>query len=128
MKIAVIPEQKWKWFGHAGHFCAADSCRFHLCTQVGRYLISTVGDCYLNSASGERVTLGAGKDSFFETYVFRVQPGKRCIDSSCGCGQPNIDLCEIEGVRVATARKATAQHISACRRYANGTQKKTRVA
>jgi hypothetical protein len=33
-----------RWFGHAGHFICAEWCRFHLCTQVGPYLISTVGE------------------------------------------------------------------------------------
>jgi len=42
-KAAPIPESKWKWFGDAGHFICSQWCQFHLCTLVGKYLISTVG-------------------------------------------------------------------------------------
>lgn len=35
---------KWKWFGHVGHLCVGRDCEFHLCTQVGKYLVSTLGD------------------------------------------------------------------------------------
>src|SRR5919106_127620 len=33
-----------KWFGHAAHFICGRWCRFHLATQVGDYLVSTVGE------------------------------------------------------------------------------------
>lgn len=26
----VVPPAQWKWFGYAGHFIAADSCRFRM--------------------------------------------------------------------------------------------------
>jgi hypothetical protein len=39
-----IPVHNWKWFGSAAHFICGRWCRFHLATQVGRYLISTVGE------------------------------------------------------------------------------------
>ena len=33
----------WEWFGLSGHFIYAYRCRFHLCTKVGPWLVSTVG-------------------------------------------------------------------------------------
>ncbi len=40
----TTPESEWRWFGNAGHLCVADWCRFHLCTQIGPFLVSTVGE------------------------------------------------------------------------------------
>jgi len=110
----MTPENKWKWFGHAGHFCGGNSCRFHLCTKVGKYLISSVGDYYCND---KRKTLGAGDDSFFETYVFRVTYGVKCTNKTCNCKLPNIDLSEIEGIRTATAGAAAKTHMAMCQKY-----------
>jgi hypothetical protein len=42
-----------KWFGHAGHFILGHRCRFHLCTQVGKYLVSTVGELWHERGSRE---------------------------------------------------------------------------
>ena len=106
---------EWTWYGHAGHLCVGHHCRFHLCTKIGEYLISTVGDCFLN---GTRTKIGAGDDSFFETYVFTVLPGSSCTDSACMCGMPNIDLENINGIRCATAGEAAKTHIEMCRKYA----------
>lgn len=39
----MIPHAEWRWFGDVGHFICGQWCRFHLCTQVGDYLVSTVG-------------------------------------------------------------------------------------
>ena len=38
-----------KWFGSPGHFICSFDCRFHLCTQVGDYLVSTVGELFFDS-------------------------------------------------------------------------------
>ena len=40
----MINKADWEWYGNAGHFICGHSCRFHLCTKVGSYLISTVGE------------------------------------------------------------------------------------
>lgn len=39
----MVPESEWRWFGLAGHFVCGRWCRFHLCTAVGEYMVSTVG-------------------------------------------------------------------------------------
>lgn len=109
-----MSESDWKWFGYPGHFCAAQSCMFRMCTQVGDYLISTVGD-YRPPHKEERQTIGAGSDAYFETYVFKA--GKPCEIEGCGCGLPAIDLHEIDGERAATAGEATTKHYEYCRKY-----------
>lgn len=114
-----IPKAEWKWFGYPGHFICSQWCLFRLCTQVGDYLISTVGD-YRPPLSGEqskpRTTIGAGKDSFFETYVFKA--GKPCTEKGCGCGMPSLDdASEIDGERAATAGAAAEAHMRYCLKY-----------
>ena len=42
----MIEEKEWKWYGNAGHFIGSNSCRFHLCTEIGDFLVSTVGDYF----------------------------------------------------------------------------------
>lgn len=66
----------WKWFGQAGHFIAANSCRFHLHTHVGRYCVSTVGDYHPSMMRGrgdteEPNTIGLNR--FYETMVFEIR-------------------------------------------------------
>lgn len=108
-----VARDKWEWFGYPGHFIAANSCRFRLCTKVGKYLISTVGDYEYN---GKRQTLGSGDDSFFETYVFNAGP--RCADAKCGCGQPTLaSASEIDGTRTGTAGEAQKAHLKYCAKY-----------
>lgn len=118
----VIPRSEWEWFGYAGHFICASKCRFRLCTKVGDFLISTVGDMWFpdyskGTGSKKRETFGAGENSFFETYVFRA--GARCTVADCGCNQPTLaEACEIDGERCATAGEAQALHLKYCEKYA----------
>lgn len=48
-KIKIVPREKWLWMPHAGHFIMGSSCRFHLNTKVGNYIVSTVGDYWPDS-------------------------------------------------------------------------------
>ena len=48
-----MPRSDWKWFGNAGYLIVGHMCRFHLCTQVGGYLISTVGQYWPERPSRE---------------------------------------------------------------------------
>jgi hypothetical protein len=111
-----VKKAHWKWFGHAGHLCVSNYCKFHLCTQVGKYLISSVGD--YRPHDNKRETIGAGPDAFYETYVFKVLKGTKCTDPECGCKMPEVDLSEIEGVRSATAGEAMKLHAKMCLKYA----------
>lgn len=113
----MIDQSQWIWYGHAGHLCVADFCRFHLATQVGKFMISTVGDYHL-PGNPQRQLLGAGENSFYETYVFRVVGESKCSDPTCDCGVPKIDFGEIEGIRCATAGQARKNHLRMCRKYA----------
>ena len=111
----MIDEKDWVWYGNAGHFIGGSECRFHLCTEVGDYLVSTVGE-YHPYLDKEKRTIGGGSADFYETYVFK-RTGGRC---GCDCGLPEIDLGEIEGSRWATPKEANEGHLDACKRFAVG--------
>jgi len=101
-----------KWYGNAGHFCAAINCAFHLCTEVGEYLISTVGE-YRQPEDKEISIIGVGTKGFYETFVFKTD-GARC---KCGCGLPEINLLSVEEIIYATPKEANEGHMDLCRKY-----------
>jgi hypothetical protein len=115
----MITKDQWEWFGYPGHLIVAPWCQFRLCTKVGDYLISTVGDWrppLVGEQTAPRKTIGAGDDSFFETYVFEA--GERCSHKDCGCNMPSLkDACEIDGERSGTAGAATEAHLRYCTKY-----------
>lgn len=115
--------KNWKWFGHAAHFICGAKYRFHLATQVGKYLVSTVGELwperssrevhakvydpklfekncqlkgdYFDSAYMTRFGFEEiGCDRKYETMVFKA--GKPCRSKECGCGLPK-GLPKIDG-------------------------------
>lgn len=118
--IRLYREERMKIteLGCAGHFIGARNCAFRRHTQVGkRFRISTVGE-YHPKENGPRETIGAGENSFFETYVFKTT-GKPCEDSEdCGCMEV-ADWSEIDGSRWATAGEAQKGHEAFVKKYAN---------
>ncbi len=106
----MIPQHKWKWFGYPLHFIASDSCRFRMGTLVGKFIISTVGDMFLN---GKLVEVGC--DRKYETMVFEYDS-----ECSCGCGKPNHDGSELEMRGYNDAKSATEGHLEMCKKYAKG--------
>ena len=122
-------QNEWKWFGHPGHFICGRWCRFHLCTQVGNYLISTVGQlvhprhsdgseqreaAWLEKhPNGEEI--GCGRT--YETMAFLA--GEPCKAKGCGCGLPTIDGSELDCDGYNNAASATKGHMAMCRKYAN---------
>lgn len=134
--------QDWQWFGHAGHFICAQWCRFHLCTLVGNYLVSTVGEYVPDEtvreihceARGVRLEgkgdarlvdymkkvgfqeLGFGRT--YETMIFKA--GERCTRPECGCGLPEIDGSELWAKGYTSAGDATVGHMEGCIRAAMG--------
>lgn len=41
--------ENWTWLPRPAHFCCSDKCRFHLATEVGGYIVSTVGELFFDS-------------------------------------------------------------------------------
>ena len=125
----AIPKEEWKWFGSPGHFICARWCRFHLCTQVGKFLISTVGEyVHPRHAMGfEKMEaewlesnpygedIGCGRK--YETMVFLA--GQVCTRVGCGCGMPTIDGAELDTSGYNTAGDATKGHMEMCKLFAS---------
>ena len=132
----------WKWYGNAGHFICARWCEFHLCTEVGKYLISTVGQ-YMPPESVREILAQSrgvklegqgdtrladyskkigyetlGFERTFETMVFRVG-ADRCTDSDCDCGLPLFHGDELEMIPYNRAGDACAGHLAMCEKYDN---------
>ena len=125
--VKAVDPSTWRWFGTPGHFICARWCRFHLCTKVGRFLVSTVGEYlhpYVLGARNEAEEaeylrkngyMKIGRARKYETMVFRA--GKRC---SCGCGLPRIAGPELITLPANTAKDASANHYAACLKWSKG--------
>lgn len=140
----TIPKADWKWYGGPGHFIMASCCRFHLCTEIGSHLVSTVGELWPRLSSRiihakcydpEWLTANLHRkgDDFdhaymqrfgyedircnrkFETIVFSTT-GARC---ECGCGLPRIIPSELNCEGYNDAASATAGHMALCVEYSN---------
>jgi len=98
------------YYGTAAHFIAGESCRFHIATEIGDVLVSTVGDCRIGDTK-EPIEIGYGR--LYETMAFRLT-GDRC---KCGCGLPLLDGREIDFAGYNTAGEANAGHEDMCRKY-----------
>jgi len=133
-----------RWFGHAAHFILGHRCRFHLATQVGKYLVSTVGELWSERPTREiiarsddpkwleanRHLLGddfdhayfkrfgydtVGCDRKYETMVFKA--GAPCKSKDCGCGLPTIDGSEQDFAGYNDAGSATAGHLKLVKKW-----------
>lgn len=102
------PPETWKWYGRPGHFCGSADCRFHLTTQVGPYLVSTVGD-YRLPGECTRTNLGPNPEDDYETMVFRVSG-----TCECGCGRPDHNGQELKANWHTSALSAEAGHYALC--------------
>ena len=141
MKNVII-----KHFGHAGHFICANDCRFHLCTQVGKYLVSTVGEMFPDSNVREIIAktrgvvlegigdarradymkkigfeeIGYGRK--YETMVFAA--GNPCDAKGCNCGLPSINGSEIDSAIANDAKTATEGHRRLVEKYRRKSMRK----
>lgn len=120
MPTKQITADRWQWFGMAGHLIVANYCQHHLCTRVGRYLISTVGNYY---PDGKPNGLKTGRDMvgcdrYFETFVFDL--GKKPGQCDCGCGLPTPQggMSDIDALPANDEPTADKNHIKLCRKYA----------
>jgi hypothetical protein len=125
-----IPVKDWKWFGSAGHYICGRWCRFHMCTLVGKYLISTVGE-YVHPRHGQGsesreaewlLKNWPGEDigykRKYETMVFPT--GELCKVKDCQCGMPTIYGNNIDTVGYNGRKDAVEGHYTLCHKVANG--------
>lgn len=111
----MIPQDEWRWFGHAGHFIASRRCLFHLHTRVGGYRISTVGNYFPRDADEEPTEVGYRR--LYETFVFRISG--ECCECDPPCGQGELeDWNEIDSLSANDQMAAEANHLTLCQKYA----------
>ncbi len=145
----MLDQSQWKWYGHAGHFICSRWCRFHLCTEVGNFLISTVGEywpdrpvreihaqvqdpiwlsenCHLKGNSFDAAYMsrfGFERLGAGEDSIYETLvfrlTGERCATTDCGCGLPTPHWSEVDGRRAAKAGEATKNHYEFCETYAD---------
>lgn len=108
-----------KHFGSPGHCIIAHSCIFHLFTQVGAFMVSTIGDYKSPIADG---FTDVGYQRKFETMVFNASN----VPCECGCGAPQIDdWAEIECQGYQTRNEANSGHAETITKYLNLQQNQT---
>lgn len=139
--LLYSPDQ-WEWFGSPGHLIVAEDCRFHLCTKVGPWLVSTVGEWLPDSSSwhiyaesrgitladrGDAaradfknkigyIEIGSGRK--YETMVFRLSD-ERCTAEGCECGMPVVhEWGEIDSDGYNLRGDAQRGHYAMCERWA----------
>jgi hypothetical protein len=100
-----VSRETWQWFGQAGHFVAADRCRFHLHTHVGPFCVSTVGAFFVHDDDRGPTAIGA-PDRTYETMVFR-------LDKDGETDGSDIDMSPYNDLDAANAG-----HIAMCERWA----------
>lgn len=131
----MINPKDWQWFGFAGHFICGSWCRFHLCTKVGKYVVSTVGFLVSPSdAKGSEVAESEflaknpngrtiGYNRTYETMVFKFK--KLCKVKDCNCGQPRIVPSELDFKGYNLAGEATKGHMELCLKWAKAQKAQT---
>lgn len=112
----MIPREEWRWGGMAGHWCLGGRCRFHLRTEIGGLLVSTVGEAPDSLDPSKFTTCGAS-EHVHETMVFRLY-GEPCARPECGCGEREMDAIQLEGERWGTRGEANRGHIAYCEKVA----------
>lgn len=131
----MINQNDWEWFGVAGHFICGHWCRFHLCTVVGPWVISTVGEYVHPRHSGgseqkEMIWLkdnwpgeDVGLDRKYESMVFLA--GDRCVLPECMCGMPVTDGYQRDFRGYDRRDNAARGHIELCKKWSNITKEQS---
>jgi len=107
---------EWVWQGVPGHFICAFECRFRLSTQVGKYLVSTVGELV---REGQNEFQEIGLNRKYETMVFGD-----LVKCECGCEYyiPG-NFSEIDFAPYNTSVDAQKGHMKMCKKYERLQQK-----
>lgn len=80
--------KNWIWYGNPKHFIGGNECRWHLATQIGDWIVSSVGE-YLPlgfKRTNKQLFEEIGYDRFYETMVFKAMKCK------CGCDRVICDV------------------------------------
>lgn len=100
----------WTWLPHPAHFIGADECRFRMATEVGGYIVSTVGE-YRSSLTQKVEEIGYRRK--YETMVFKSKPS----DSGCCPFEAIIEGGELDMSGYNEAADAYRGHIELCEKW-----------
>ena len=109
----MIEKQDWIWHALPGHYICADRCIFRLTTEIGNYLISTVGEMIALTSKGEWEDIDAGRK--YETIVFKIT--SRCKARNCRCLFPHHDGQELDTKGYNLRREAQKGHLAMCEKW-----------
>ena len=98
----------WTWMPHAGHLIVGQDCRFRLNTEVGGWIVSTVGE--YRRGDSENIEIGA--DRTFETMVFPSEPAP---DTCCPFRMADADNRDFDGYNAP--EDAYKGHIAMCEKW-----------
>lgn len=113
----MTKEKKWIWMGHAAHFILGHECQFKLATEVGGFVVSTVGELKYPKLPGviqkeEFEDLGWNRK--YETMVFKSKK------SNLLCCPYIMDLpAEIDFLPANDADTATKNHYKLCEKWSD---------
>ena len=105
-----VNEKDWSWDGRPGHFVGSDSCYFHLATQVGGALISTIGE-YRPVGMTKMWPIGEESDFFYETMVFPCEQLDKDTETSV------LSWKELECRRQKNYSQAVEEHYKMCEKW-----------
>jgi len=136
-----MKKSDWKWMPHPAHFICSKDCKFFLATEVGGYIVSTVGEYWPDSkireifARSRGIKIAGIGDSWdaeymekigfeefghggylYETMVFKSAKMPKNGCDSCAFkieSGKNIDL-----DRYKTGNEARKGHYDLCRKWA----------
>lgn len=109
-----MDRKDWIWMPHPGHFIAAEGCLFRLCTYVGGYIVSTVGE-YRPSLDYKPEPDGfvpIGCDRLYETMVFSAKP----LEGAC-CQFVMADATEVDAAGYSDPIEARDGHMRLCEKW-----------
>ena len=114
--MGAIPESEWVWHGTPGHFICSPDCLFHMTTEIGGVLVSTVGEHHPHPRKDKPESVGLGR--LYETMVFPIT--NRCALVECGaCGHPDCEYGEpLDFAGYNTRKGARLGHMEMCRKWA----------
>ena len=71
-------KDKWIWMGHPGHFILGDKCVFHLCTYIGGYIVTTVGELW-NEQEVRRISAKIHDKKWYEENKKLKEENKKLL-------------------------------------------------
>jgi hypothetical protein len=113
-KAFKLAREDWIWLPHAAHFIGSHFCDFRMATDVGDFIVSTVGEYHRYLTTGNREKREIGRDRYYETMIFY----KKITDpNDCECCVFCPDGEEIEMIPYNSNVEAMNGHVSACDKY-----------